>query len=263
MRKKEPVNANKPPPALSELIEMMRYVPADYLLPAADEVLENVFLENNGSAATADFILQSAFNESERLNYEYVPGNELIGSFSAVSDALEAIRQMLQTDCPLLVENILPKSGSFEETFWTWSRYQDYVQLRREFLMVLSRLEEFRPYNFDKEKIPFYTASHLPAVSTTFDFDENRRITFQSNFLIGALEGADPNRLRQCNVCRRVFWAFRLNTKFCEKKCADIYFQQQRRLDEEKNKSINKRRRENYKRNKNLKSLKGNVNGTL
>lgn len=70
-------------------------------------------------------------------------------------------------------------------------------------------------------------------------------------------------RIRSCPICERIFWAKRLDAKSCgTKQCSDLF--SQRNLRAQKSDEINKRRRENYKRNKHLELVKARKNnGTL
>jgi ssDNA-binding Zn-finger/Zn-ribbon topoisomerase 1 len=66
-----------------------------------------------------------------------------------------------------------------------------------------------------------------------------------------AIDGIEFFRLRLCPICRKVYWASRLDKKACGKKCSDALSQskyQKHNQDE-----INKRRRENYQYKKGLK----------
>lgn len=56
-------------------------------------------------------------------------------------------------------------------------------------------------------------------------------IDAQGNFTVGidpalkSLEGIDVKRIRQCKICRNLFWASRSDKQCCQKKCANTYNQ--------------------------------------
>lgn len=221
--------STNPPQKLAELIEMMNFVPWSLQLPDAGEKLEESFQNLTGTTASAEWIVQNAFYEKENLFVEEFSENGVsLGCLNALCTSIEIIRQTLG-NYPMFIKNILPESLNSGMCFEVWEMYEEYFRLRTEFASIVSHLEQFRKYDFDKSKIPFNTAFNLSTVAATFDFDENGKVTFQNSFLIQALEGADVRRLRLCDVCQAVLWAYRSNTRFCSKKCADVYFQRQQR----------------------------------
>ncbi len=79
--------------------------------------------------------------------------------------------------------------------------------------------------------------------------------------LIGHFEA---DRLRVCEICGRVFWAKRKESKTCSAKCFNNFRQQlYRKLTAEEKAERKSRRKSNRERNKKLKQIKEKKNGTL
>jgi predicted nucleic acid-binding Zn ribbon protein len=54
-----------------------------------------------------------------------------------------------------------------------------------------------------------------------FHIDENNIFQIQDNGFLDALVGVDVTRIRQCVICRKFFWANRIDKKSCREKCAN------------------------------------------
>lgn len=75
--------------------------------------------------------------------------------------------------------------------------------------------------------------------------DESHQIKVEFRGFVETIKGQDLRRFRKCFTCQKFFWAYRLNTKFCERKCLDRNHQKKIRQDPVKNFKINEQRREN------------------
>lgn len=53
----------------------------------------------------------------------------------------------------------------------------------------------------------------------------------------------DPKRLKKCLWCGNIFWAFRLNMKYCSDICSNAHHQKLFRADEKKRKDYNEKRK--------------------
>lgn len=85
--------------------------------------------------------------------------------------------------------------------------------------------------------------------------DEGKFEVFSRSFL-QAIDGVDAKRLKMCPICDAVFWAYRLNQKWCSKKCSNFHHQKLLRDDEERRQKANEDRRNNHKHNKKLERIK-------
>jgi hypothetical protein len=50
-------------------------------------------------------------------------------------------------------------------------------------------------------------------------FDTDFALTYKSSYLMEVLKGIDVRRLKICEKCSHVFWAFQLNQKYCDEVC--------------------------------------------
>lgn len=261
MRKKpNKRTGNKPSNGLIELVEKVNLVPPDFNFPKVDKLLEEIFFENTGTTAGASWILQNAHYEKEfRASFKSesdVPKGSSMGCLDAVYHTYDKIAAQLR-QYPLLFEAIFNRGDDDSPVeLFPYQRLVEYDHLRRDFLSIVYSLKGFQEYRFDKEKMPFPTRHCLQGTAVIFDVDEKARIDFQNGPLTGVLQGVDARRLRQCDVCQKVFWAYRLNQKWCSTTCKSAHFQRERRSNPKTRNEINEQRRANYRRKKALASLK-------
>lgn len=78
-------------------------------------------------------------------------------------------------------------------------------------------------------------------------FGSDYKLDFKSNYLMEVLRGIDVRRLRMCSVCLKIFWAMRLDKKFCDANCKNIHSQRELRNNPERNSNVNKQRRTSYR----------------
>jgi predicted nucleic acid-binding Zn ribbon protein len=94
--------------------------------------------------------------------------------------------------------------------------------------------------------------------------DDEHQIRIKTNGLLKEIEGCDLRRFKKCVVCQKFIYAYRLNTKFCSKRCSNYYFQKEYLSDEKKREAWNERRKENREHKRKMKKLKEEKkNGTL
>jgi hypothetical protein len=79
-----------------------------------------------------------------------------------------------------------------------------------------------RPACFPGFEIPF---SAYVAVAV----DERGRLALASTRLLDALKGVRADRIRQCAVCARLFWAARTNSECCGLRCRKTFNKRQSR----------------------------------
>jgi hypothetical protein len=75
---------------------------------------------------------------------------------------------------------------------------------------------------FPGEAFPF-------VVSVNLVVNEDGLLTASDNPLLGALRGVRADRIRSCKVCRRIFWAPRVNSECCCESCRKTYNQRNSR----------------------------------
>jgi len=82
--------------------------------------------------------------------------------------------------------------------------------------------------------------------------------------LAGVIHKIIPDRFRMCEICNRIFWAKREDSKTCSPGCLNkLNVRRHRNLTEEEKAEKKAQREANRERNKKLKQLKEKKNGTL
>ncbi|MBA3335407.1 MAG: hypothetical protein H0T08_07340 [Acidobacteria bacterium] len=88
-------------------------------------------------------------------------------------------------------------------------------------------------------------AKRLANIASDFfslTLDENYRGNLSLGVFSDVIEDTDFRRLKKCIVCSDIFWAYRLNTKFCQKKCSNQYHQKEIIKDPKRKDVVNARR---------------------
>ncbi len=70
--------------------------------------------------------------------------------------------------------------------------------------------------------------------SLTVDKNHLANISISQGEFLDVIKGTDLRRLKKCLVCSNVFWAYRLNAKFCSMKCSDNFHKRKQRNEEYK-----------------------------
>jgi hypothetical protein len=86
-----------------------------------------------------------------------------------------------------------PKHGMLKDSSKQWLKESPYAKQRR------------------NPKMPLFIAS--PTFNADFSLD------FESTYITKVLKGIDSRRLRICNHCSHVFWAYRLDQNYCDDVC--------------------------------------------
>lgn len=100
----------------------------------------------------------------------------------------------------------------YSETFAALRKYEEFI--------VNSQTLRGLIINFTNSD--YKTARQLPYLfqsKTRMNIDENGYIRFLGNEFIEALEGVEISRIRICENCSRIFWAFRVDKKGCNENC--------------------------------------------
>jgi hypothetical protein len=85
---------------------------------------------------------------------------------------------------------------------------------------------------------------------TQTEIDEQGRVLFVKDWFGEATDGQEAARIRECGVCRHVFWAGRKDQSCCKPSCARIFRKRNKRKRDAEKKSEDKTRRwenEKYK----------------
>ena len=57
---------------------------------------------------------------------------------------------------------------------------------------------------------------------TAYVFDPDGKLRVELDEISRALEGVDATRIRECEVCRRIFWAGRIDMVCCSHRCGNV-----------------------------------------
>ena len=98
------------------------------------------------------------------------------------------------------------------------------LERARHRLILILGIQELFSYLLNPEHvIDLFFATryyHSDAARAHFYIDEKDRIQFAPPRLVALLEGVDANRIRECPVCYRFFWAGRKDMTCCTTRCS-------------------------------------------
>lgn len=233
-------NSIKPPEELERILQQIRLLPRNVVLPDAMGIWnENLF----------EIVGTREFPKTKAVSYI----RKIVNSKDAPIKTWEILVEIAPNlNYEKLIDLILekfPAKEGFKETDWIYAFDQFYTN--RQIIEYVVRA---------KEIAHFYERGSLD-LPVSLNFSDDGKIEFRSNPLIELLQGRNSDRLRICPICDFIFWAYRNNQKWCSTKCKDVHFQRERRQDKRMRNAINERRRSVYAYKKSLKGEK--KNGTL
>jgi hypothetical protein len=126
-------------------------------------------------------------------------------------------------------------------------RYEDFIEHRH----LLNGLCKF-------SGLPDRPLPYLIQTNTRFLLDNEGRICIKSDKIVEALNGVYLKRIRICEICNRIFWANRKDSKTCSKPCLNNY--QQRQFRSKNKEEIKLKRQANYAYKQSIKKTKGEKN---
>lgn len=215
----------KPSDDLLKLIELANLAPLKPTLPDSHFIIAKLYFEKTGKLYP-----QVQFDIHHSLDNSLLPNEQDVRThFEAQKDALEEIRKTTKK-FPRLYHYVFDETEETQCTihgqpsrFQQLTRY-DSILLIQDLLIKIAihstvfieglGLEEFTRNSFS-------TASE-------FIFPIKWRIKggklrFEITHITKTLEGIDARRLRFCEVCQSVFWAYRLDAKYCSEKCGNRF----------------------------------------
>jgi hypothetical protein len=131
---------------------------------------------------------------------------------------------------------------ALDETSYLILKYDKFSLVRK----VVRELAQLAPLALHERRSRFYqlkTRGDWVWHTTQPDIDRHSGVIIEREDLLSALIGVDTQRLRECKVCRRVFWAQRKDRWTCIKQCSDTQ-RQRRRREKEPEYEANRARRE-------------------
>ncbi len=139
-------------------------------------------------------------------------------------------------------------------------RYDEFRETRKNLRELIHTYQNTkrRKEESRKEGILFLNLFSTLSISSTlrFNVDEEGKIRISGDLLGEALEGVEVERLRECEVCRRIFWAGRLDQHTDATPCRNI-------LRKRRWRSNSNKRQYQEKRNKRRRKAKEATNKNL
>lgn len=195
---------------IEEIVKKINLVPPEAVLPNVNSIIRKIFRNKEGRE------LIRADLDSE--------------SFAGiVEEALDVVREKVKK-YPQFYKYVFDYKAYFDEFFDIYevlNRYQKFTSYRKEIRHLAEESVYFSKTG--KRRITYDSINKPESVKTHIDFTEDGKITFKVSKVVAAFEGVDPNRLRICKGCNKVYWARRKDKPACSRKCGQNLRQQKRR----------------------------------
>lgn len=217
--------AEKPSEDLLKLIELANLAPCKPTLPSSRFLIAKIYYEKTGKVFP-----KVQFDLNHSLDNSLFPTEkEVRAHFEAENKALEEIKKITKK-YPSLYRYVFDET---EETIFNIhgqpSRFQQ--QLRYDGVLTIQELlveiaihctvfiEEFGLEEFSQNSYPTSGEFVFP-----FEYQiKNGKLRFEITHITKTLESIDARRLRFCKVCKKIFWAYRLDAKYCSDKCGNLF----------------------------------------
>lgn len=217
--------AEKPSEDLLKLIEFANLAPLKPTLPSSKFLIAKIYFEKAGKVfPQVQFDLHHSLDNSLRPNREEFEAHK-----EAEKEAFEEIKKITKK-YPSLYHYVFDEN---EETIFNIHgqplRFQQ--QLRYDGVLTIQKLlikiaihctvfiERFGLKEFAQNSYPTLGEFVFP-----FEYQiKNGKLHFEITHITKTLEGIDARRLRFCKVCKKIFWAYRLDAKYCFDKCGNLF----------------------------------------
>jgi hypothetical protein len=108
------------------------------------------------------------------------------------------------------------------------ARYEHLLDLRMRFQKLVAMVELAAPLEYENSirmDIPLPRSTLRPRAASTIriEFNDDGTPIFEPDEFSKALEGVDVRRIRECKICKRVFWAGRSDKMCCSKQHNTAY----------------------------------------
>lgn len=190
---------NSPPPKLAELIEIVNLVPPDASLAGLYEMWKEI---------------KELAKEDDDIAKQYYGDFEFATTFVT----------FWARDFPENFRNyIWPKDAKEKSEAIGLEKYIDlaiskytFVHNCREDLRAIIQLVD------STTAAPFLLPQLGPAILTlTYIYlDKDGLIQFEGDVFTQAVEGVEASRIRECAICKRIYWAGRITQQCCSTACA-------------------------------------------
>lgn len=114
---------------------------------------------------------------------------------------------------------------------------------------ILAEATAKKAWFYKNEKLNKLTKQLFEVAVNTFqiEINENYQLQFNLGDFLNSISEVDLRRIKKCEDCSNILWAYRLNTKFCSKKCSNSHHQ---RIFQNKTETKEKKRTNYYYKNK-------------
>ena len=258
----------KPPSILIEFLELCRLMPPSPHFPDTQRYLEKQTIKlYDGHTPRAEF--------------EDLMGKAHVIPITSYNHAWEKIIEYSKKSGyePLVIRILegsikIPNPNDLDDVFIHTNYFRDFIQHHRTIRSLAENWAVILSGEFPNgyEKIAYYNNGKETVIerfNLPFDiyiqpaFTMDGRLEYFTDPFDKALSEVDSRRLRICPICDYVFWAHQSNQKWCSAKCKRTGSKRKTLANPEERARVNKRRRENYQRNKKLNELKDKNNGAL
>lgn len=184
------------PEKLSRLIEIVNLLPPDYELTHPIELRDEANLDESNPIQAVIRLSAHLEKYAETLPPEFRD-------------------YLLSEDASINFLDSLHEGGSLGryETFWD----------AKECLRLLARMA--KKSNYTREVVVSVKGTLIPT-TYNIEIDPHGQAQTKTNITVSlvdeALKGVDATRVRECQICNKIFWAGRTNQHCCSKNCAHV-----------------------------------------
>ena len=114
-------------------------------------------------------------------------------------------------------ESFAAEVGKFNAIY-----HYEQIQYAQEKLKIVMTLNRELETSKNTDMPPVFLPFALPLDMYLF-VDEDGLLQVEWDSFAYAVKGKEASRIRQCAVCNKFFWAYRVDQKCCGKKCSGVY----------------------------------------
>jgi hypothetical protein len=249
----------KPSDELLKLIELANLAPRKPKpLPSYEFLVSQIYFEKTGKTyPKIDFDLHYSLDNSLRPSREEFEVHQ-----KAEEEALEKIKKITKK-YPALYHYVFDETEETEyntlgqpSRFQLIDKYGGVLAIQRLVISLAIHItvfvEGFGLKEFAQMPYKRFSDEIFPI---KYQFKDGK-LKFEITQITNTLENIDFRRLRFCGVCRSVFWAYRLNAKYCDDICGNRFRVEKANAKKAEKERKRKEERENFK-NQNFSKKEG------
>lgn len=210
---------DKPSQKLMEFLEITGLVPFDVVLPEiSEEVRKSIhgYIRQKNPKIFVLFwkeIFEQIKGYSDLVDYLNLLSTDKFIKFekNGVSNVefVEKSKRGTVPNCPIVL----------------LKEYDKVVQVRKKVIYIAYNITFLLPFEFEnmKPSLPYgYELLQMPDFTPYFALYD-KKICISPDSVLGSISNLNLTRLRICRICRKVYWAYRLDAQTCSQKCAQTY----------------------------------------